>query len=81
MICQSLSAIVDTVARGKWYYQPLNTKINSIPTNHRQEVVVVGFCAAFMIVFARNTEGRGELALFVWALALNTNRSNVTQHR
>ena len=37
--------------KNKWYYQPLKTKISSIPTNHRQGAGVVGFCAAFMIVF------------------------------
>ena len=58
----------DRAHNNKWYCQPLKTKINSLPINHRQGVGVVGFRAAFMTVIldARNTEGRGELALFVW---------------
>jgi hypothetical protein len=39
------SEIVD---KNKWYHQPRKTKINSIPTNQRQGVVVVGFFAAFI---------------------------------
>ena len=40
------------VHKNKWYYQPLKTKINSIPTNHRQGAGVVGFCARACIVGA-----------------------------
>ena len=71
--CRLFSEIVH---KNKWYYQPIKTKIISIPTNHRHEVGVVGF-----LLDAWDTEGRGELALFVWDLASNTNRSDVTQHR
>ena len=46
--------------KNKWYYRPLKTKINSVPTNHRQEVGVVVFCAAFMIVFTGCTKQRRE---------------------
>ena len=34
----------EIVHKNTWYYQPLKTKSNSIPTNHRQGVGVVGFC-------------------------------------
>ena len=59
-------------------------KVNSNPTNHRQGAGVVGFCAAAMIVFNRMHEtpkGRGGPALFVWDIASNTNRSDVTPQR
>ena len=50
--------------KNKWYFQPLKTKIDSIPTNHPQGVGVVGFCAAMMIVFTECTNHRREG--FVW---------------
>ena len=71
--------------KNKWYYQPLQTKTNSIPTNHRQGVLW-GFAlrSGLFLLDARNrhpVKTRGELALFVWDRASNTNRSDVTRHQ
>ena len=54
-------------------YQPLQTKLNSIPTNHRQGVAVVGFCAAFMIVFTGCMKhGREGRAGCLFGISLQT---------
>ena len=59
------------------------TKINTIPTSHRQVVGVVVFGAAFMIVFSGCTKnGReGRAGSVCLGFRFNTNRSEVTQHR
>ena len=58
----------EIVHKNKWYYQPLETKINSFPTNHPQGVGVVVVCAAFRIVFTgctkRGREGRAGSVCF-----------------
>jgi hypothetical protein len=52
-----VSLFSEIVPKNIWYYQPLKTKINSIPTDHRQGV---GFCDAFMIVFTGCLKQRKE---------------------
>ena len=63
-------------------YQPLKTKINSIPTNHQQVVGVVGFCAEFMIVFTGCYEtrkgGASWLCLFGISLQIPTEVTSPT---
>ena len=55
------------VHKNKWYNQRLKTKINGIPTNHRQAVGVAGLCAASLIVFTGCTKhGRGGASWLCW---------------
>ena len=51
----------EIVHKNKWYYQPLKTKINSIPTIHQQGVGVVGLCTGCT---KHRREGRAGPCLF-----------------
>ena len=73
----SVGSLCSEIAhKNKWYNQPLKTKIISIPTNHRQGVCVVGFCAVFMIDFYWMHEtlkgGVSWLCLFGISLQIQT---------